>query len=101
MRPTSLQNRLLQVAAYGIAIVPFVHAADTTIYSTITRYRISVVPQYTTVTDTVFSAFTFTYTQPPVAHTEFVTATEVKRRTTTFYDGTKTVYEGVSTVYRE
>lgn len=101
MRPTSLQKCLLQVAAYGIAIVPFVYAADSTIYSTVTRYRISVKPQYTTYTETSFSAFTFTYTAPPVIHTEYITATEVKRRTTTLYDATKTVYEGVSTVYRE
>lgn len=97
MRPTLIPKCLLQVAACGIAIIPFVYAVDTTIYSTVTRYRISVVPQYTTYTETTFSILT--YTAPPSIHTEYVTATEVKRRTTTFYDGTKTVTEAASTVY--
>lgn len=97
MRPTPLPKCLLQVAAYGIALVPFANAQATTIYSTVTRYRISVVPQYTTYTDVSYSIIT--YTAPPSIQTEYVTATEVKRRTTTIFDGTTTVIEPASTVY--
>lgn len=100
MRPTSLPKCLLQVAAF----IHFAHAATVsvqTVVSTVTRYRISVVPQYTTYTGTTF--LVLTYTAPPAIHTEYVTATEVKRRTTTFFDGTTTVLEPASyiTVYGE
>ncbi|KAF7891180.1 uncharacterized protein EAF02_001505 [Botrytis sinoallii] len=97
MRPTSLPKCLLQVAACGIALIPFAHAVPATVYSTVTRYRISVVPQYTTYTDVSFSILT--YTAPPSIHTEYVTATEVKRRTTTIFDGTTTVIEPAQTVF--
>ncbi|KAF7890825.1 uncharacterized protein EAF01_010634 [Botrytis porri] len=97
MRPTSLPKCLLQVAACGIALITFAHAVPATVYSTVTRYRISVVPQYTTYTDVSFSILT--YTAPPSIHTQYVTATEVKRRTTTIFDGTTTVIEPASTVF--
>ncbi|KAF7923311.1 hypothetical protein EAE99_007008 [Botrytis elliptica] len=97
MRPTSLPKCLLQVAACGIALIPFAQAVPATVYSTVTRYRISVVPQYTTYTDVSFSILT--YTAPPSIHTEYVTATEVKRRTTTIFDGTTTVIEPAQTVF--
>ncbi|KAF7950332.1 hypothetical protein EAE96_007619 [Botrytis aclada] len=96
MRPTSLPQCLLQVAACGIALIPFAHAIPATVYSTVTRYRISVVPQYTTYTDVSYSIIT--YTAPPSIHTEYVTATEVKRRTTTIFGGTATVIEPAQTV---
>ncbi|ATZ56524.1 hypothetical protein BCIN_13g03620 [Botrytis cinerea B05.10] len=97
MRPNSLPKCLLQVAVCAIALIPVTHAILPTVYSTVTRYRISVVPQYTTYTDVSFSILT--YTAPPSIHTEYVTATEVKRRTTTFFEGTTTVIEPAQTVF--
>ncbi|KAM3066084.1 hypothetical protein ACMFMG_010575 [Clarireedia jacksonii] len=87
MRLLSFSRGLLPLVACGIAVVNT--QSVQTIYSSIIRYKISIVPQYTTITETSYSIINVT--GPQVVHTEYVQVTQNRFRTTTVAGGISTV----------
>src|SRR3954454_2228474 len=83
MRPLSFSRCLVPLVACNIAAVNA--QSVQTIYSQLPRYKISVVPELTTITETTYSIITAT--GPQVVHTDYVTITQPRYRTTTIAGG--------------
>ncbi|PQE26863.1 hypothetical protein CJF31_00003586 [Rutstroemia sp. NJR-2017a BVV2] len=87
MRPLSFSRCLLPLVACSIGAINA--QSVQTVYSQVTRFKISVVPEYTTITETTYSIITAT--GPQVIHTDYITVTQDIYEPTTIAGGVSTV----------